>query len=82
MINENILEKYGLPTLKDYKNKDNTTYGEELYYRTFLAHTDHIPNKIIEQQILLGVAEDYTDILQAREFARNEINRLIAQYNY
>lgn len=70
-INE-IAKKYGLAQLEEFQNT-----GEEIdFYRSFLALTDHIPNKIIEAQILGEPAEDYTEILRYRQFSRDEINRL------
>ena len=45
-INE-MAGKYGLAPLEEFQNT-----GEEVeFYRSFLALTDHIPNKIIESLI-------------------------------
>ena len=45
-INE-MAEKYGLAPLEEFQNT-----GDEIeFYRSFLALTDHIPNKIIESLI-------------------------------
>ena len=64
-------------TLDEYKEYKGDTLNTELvFYQTFLIQTDHIPNKIIESQILGEDAEDYTEILNYRKFARQEINRL------
>lgn len=79
MIENFILKKYGLPSLEEYKEKLNDPNAEELYYRTFLMQTDHIPNKIVESQLLQKEAVDYTDVLQARAFARSEINRIASE---
>lgn len=70
-INE-MAERYGLAQLEEFQNT-----GEEIeFYRSFLALTDHIPNKIIEAQIIVKPVKDYTEILRYRQFARDEINRL------
>lgn len=69
MIPEEIYKKYQLADITEYECPQD-------FYRTFLIQTDHIPNKIIEAQILGESAEDYTEILRYRQFARDEINRL------
>ena len=71
MIPEEIYKKYQLADITEYE-------CEQDFYYTFLIQTDHIPNKIIEAQILGEPAEDYTEILRYRHFARDEINRLEA----
>lgn len=49
-MNKEILSKYHMITLEDYK-KDfgDTVETEKMFYHTFLIQTDHIPNKIIEK---------------------------------
>ena len=69
MVPEEIYKKYQLADITEYE-------CEQDFYHTFLIQTDHIPNKIIEAQILGEPAEDYTEILRYRQFARDEINRL------
>lgn len=69
MIPEEIYKKYQLADITEYE-------CEQDFYYTFLIQTDHIPNKIIEAQILGEPAEDYTEILRYRQFARDEINRI------
>lgn len=69
MIPEEIYKKYLLADITEYESPQD-------FYHTFLIQTDHIPNKIIEAQILGKPAEDYTEILRYRQFARDEINRL------
>lgn len=65
---------------------------EKTFYETFLAQTDHIPLKIIEaytvfmvdnnvnvgnmKKFFADVKEQYGEILEARKFAREEINRI------
>ena len=83
MIPSNILKKYGiLESLEERLqitreigiSDDDATID---YYRSFLICTDHIPNKIIEAQFFGHISEDYTEILNYRQFARDEINRLL-----
>lgn len=69
MIPESILTKYHIGQPDDYETAAD-------FYQTLLAQTDHIPNKIIEAQVLGEPAEDYSEILQARKEARAELNRL------
>lgn len=76
MITKDVLKKYGLLSIDEYKELMQDPNSEELYYRTFLSQTDHIPNKIVEAQFLSRAVDDYTEILEAREFARSEINRI------
>ena len=75
-----ILKKYGIiDTLEErVSNSIHMTEREvvEEYYRGFLIATDHIPNKVVEAQILGAETDDYTEILNYRQFARDEINRL------
>lgn len=65
---------------------------ERIFYQTFLMQTDHIPKKIFESYITYmvennvnvgsmkkffnDVKEEYGEILEARKFAREEINRI------
>lgn len=69
MIPKEVYEKYHLADITEYES-------EYVFYYTFLIQTDHIPNKIIESQLLGETPEDYTEILTYRQFARDEINRL------
>lgn len=72
----------------------DTIDTEKMFYETFLIQTDHIPLKIFEEYITFmvennvnvgnmkkffnDVKEEYADVLEARKFAREEINRLQA----
>ena len=69
MIREEILDRYQVGNRDRYESEYD-------FYMTFLAQTDHIPNKIIEAQVLGKSVEDYTEILEYRQLARDEINRL------
>ena len=71
-IPKKIAEKYHIADKEFYEN-------DLLYYETFLIQTDHIPNKIIEAQMLGKEIDDYTEILEYRQVARDEINRLEAE---
>ena len=67
-------------TLEQYKEMfGDTTDTEKMFYNTFLIQTDHIPNKIIEAQILNEDCDDYTEILNIRKQCRAEINRIEAE---
>lgn len=74
----NYPNKYGIP--EKYADKINLLEedkeNEAEVWQAFLNATDHIPNKIIEAQILGEPVEDYTEILRYRQFARDEINRI------
>mgnify|MGYP003303376845 CR=1 FL=1 len=77
MISQEILKKYNMKTLEEYKEDFGDSANTELlFYQTFLIQTDHIPNKIIESQALGNTPEDYTEILTYRQYARDEVNKL------
>ena len=77
MIPISLLEKYNMVSMEQYKEWFGDTPSiEKDFYQDFLIQTDHIPNKIIEAQALNTKTEDYTEILECRQFARDEINRL------
>ena len=74
-----MLKKYNMLSLEGYKEMFGDNQDTELeFYRTFLIQTDHIPNKIIEAQILGKSADDYTEVLNLRKIARLKINELTA----
>lgn len=76
-IPNNLVEKYEIPSIDYFFDKTNdNNLAEICYCEYFLAKTDHIPNKIIEAQILNKEVEDYTDILNLRQSARDRINEL------
>lgn len=77
MIAQKLLEKYNMLSLEEYKERHgNTVNTERAFYQTFLIQTDHIPNKIIEAQLLNEECDDYTEILNIRKQCREEINRI------
>ena len=87
MFSQEIIDTYALGDISDCDSELD-------YYYSFLAKTDHIPNKIIESlienladatalnfitvfiQFIADVRIHYNDVLKARKFAREEINRL------
>lgn len=76
-IRKEVLEKYGLPTLEQFKENMLEYENERMYYQLFLSVTDHIPNKIIEAQVLGVEVDDYREILEYRQYCREMINKLI-----
>lgn len=77
MIPITLLEKYNMKSLSEFKKDFGNYIDSEIgFYQTFLIQTDHIPNKIIEAQILNQSVNDYIEILELRQFARDEINKL------
>ena len=78
-ISQNLLDKYHIADLQTYINLSggNESEGLKTLYQTFLIQTDYIPNKIIEAQVLgETLDEDYTEVLQARKYARQQISNL------
>lgn len=80
-IPKEILDKYGLLPYEEFSTKFGDEFDEkgiEKYYcESFLSKTDHIPNKIIEAQTLGAEVDDYKEILEYRQNARDRINELI-----
>ena len=90
MIPKELLHKYSIAD-KEFYNDDI------LLYQTFLIQTDHIPLKIFEDYIVFmvdnnvnvgnmkkffaDVKEEYGEILEARKFAREEINKIESATN-
>lgn len=72
MTMNEVAKRYGLAPLETFQEE----FLEIEFYESFLIQTDHIPNKIIEAQALGEPIKDYTEILEYRQFARDEINRL------
>lgn len=68
---EEIAMRFSLPKVADYP------HPERDYWQTFLIQTDYAANKIAEAMYLNEeLDEDYTDVLQARKYARRRINEL------
>lgn len=70
-IPKEITTKYNISTYEDYVHDEDSKIE---YCELFLRFTDHIPNKIIEAQVLGETAEDYSEILKLRQEARDIIN--------
>lgn len=72
MISRELAAKYHLPPIESYP------FTELEWYQTFLKQTDYVVYKIAES-IYLGeeLENDYTEILQARKFARQMVNQLL-----
>lgn len=81
MIADYILQRYHIGAIEDYAALEGSQKaGEETMYRTFLLHTDYVPNKIVEAQALgIPLDQDYTDVLQARAYAREQLDLLTVQ---
>lgn len=78
-ISKELLERYHVGTAEFYTTLSggNESEGLKTLYQTFLIQTDYIPNKIIEAQTLgETLDEDYTEVLQARKYARMQISNL------
>ena len=76
-ISKELLERYHVGTAEFYTalSGGNESEGLKTLYQTFLIQTDYIPNKIIEAQTLgETLDEDYMEVLQARKFARMQLN--------
>ena len=76
-ISKELLERYHVGTAEFYTalSGGNESEGLKILYQTFLIQTDYIPNKIIEAQVLgETLDEDYTEVLQARKYARMQLN--------
>ena len=76
VISEDLLVRYNMGNIEDYEalagSKEKGKYD---FYRTYLIQTDYVPNKIIEAQAMgEQVDQDYTEILQARAYAREQIS--------
>lgn len=69
MISKELLEKYHMITLEEYKKDfSDTTVTKKMYYETFLGQTDHIPLKIfesfIENMATASLAETFVVVLK------------------
>lgn len=76
MITNEMAARFHLPTIENYP------FPELDYYHTFLVQSDYVANKIAEAAYLgETVDEDYTNVLQARKFARKRINEIEVEEN-
>lgn len=76
MIPQVILDKYEMDALEHYIKGFGEKEGTLAFCNAFLILTDHIPNKIIEAQILGNSIDDYKEILELRQQARDKINEM------
>ena len=78
MIPEKLLARYHMACMEDYeKIAGGRKQGEYDFYRTFLIQTDYVPNKMIEAQaVVTPRVQAYTQILQARAYARQRLSEL------
>ena len=66
-----LAARFHLPPISEYP------FGEMDYYRTFLVQTDYVAYKVSEALYLNEeIDTDYTEIIQARKYARAMINEL------
>lgn len=71
MISNELAARYHLPPVEEYP------FPEIDWYATFLIQTDYVANKITEATYLgEEIDEDYSEVLQARKYARQRINEL------
>lgn len=78
MISEEMLKRFDMKPLSEYK-KDfgDTAETEAGFYQTFLYQTNYV-NNLINEEYILGATkaqlkEKYKDILEARAFARSKL---------
>ena len=76
MIPQTILDKYEMDALEHYIKGFGEKEGTLAFCSAFLTLTDHIPNKIVEAQILGNNFDDYTEILELRQQTRDKINEM------
>ena len=76
MIPQAILNKYEMDNMDHYIKGYGEEEGTLAFCLAFLTLTDHIPNKIIEAQVLGTDIDDYIEILELRQQARNKINEM------
>ena len=70
---EELLNKYGLPSLETFRENMVEGESEIMFYRQFLRVTDHIPLKLIEGVVS---SDEVAEELKYREIARQEIARI------
>ena len=70
MISTELAQRFNLPPIEKYHHP-----ARDWYY-TFLCQTDYIPAKAMEAQLLGESIEDYSDVLEARRWCREQINAI------
>ena len=78
MISDNLIKRYNIGSLEEYAEiTGSKKQGEYVFYRSFLEQTDYVTNKLIEAQTLgEKIDQDYTEVLQARAYARQKLSEL------
>lgn len=77
MITEELLARYNMGSMDFFAQIEGEENAEAAFYQTFLLKTDYVPNKIVEAQTLgAQLDQDYTEVLQARAFARAQLSAL------
>ena len=79
MISEKLLNKYLVATI-ELRTSLGTgpLQAEEDTLRNFLSNTDYIAAKLAESTYLgEKVTQDYTEVLQARQYARERIDEIV-----
>ena len=70
MIDTKLAEKYHLPPIEGYP------FGEKEWYETFLVQSDRDTMAAIEAQMLGKKGSDYTELLEARQEARQMLEEI------
>lgn len=73
MISKEMAEKYHLPPKEEYP------FGEKDWYETFLIQSDRDTLAAIEAQLLGAKGGDYTELLSARQEARQMLEKMEAE---
>lgn len=74
MIPDSLLARYHMGGMQDY---EKIGMPAQFFYQTFLTQTDYVAAKLAEVAYLKQAPdEDYTEVLAARQEAREEINKL------
>ena len=70
MIDEKLAQKYHLPPIETYP------FGEEAWYETFLIQSTQDTLAAIEASLLGKKGDDFTELLTARQEARQNLEAL------
>lgn len=70
MISDELASRFNLPPIEKYHHETRD------WYYTFLCQSDYIPAKAMEAQLLGEPIDSYTEIIEARRFAREQINAI------
>lgn len=78
IIATEILDKYNIGSIETYvAMSGDEEQGKIDFYKTFLIQTDYIITKTYEFATLgLEMDEDYTEVINARQFAREQVSNL------